>query len=168
MAAIYTYDSSSNAEIFKGGINVITAVSLPSEFDAIKTSSNSLSVITDISFQTSEVIQFFLTFDDIVNWIYFGKGLGTMTIKGMLLTTTNNSTPGLPSLLTGTLAALRGKEVTISIANSNSGGATFNCVMTSANISMTQDPSPVVEYVINLSIISHTIPMKQQFISTCT
>lgn len=159
MATIYQYDKISGKEFFKAGIQVINSVNV--EFLGKLLDDKSLTVITELSAQTSEVVQFFTSFDDIINWFYFGKGVGTLTISGMLLTN-DKGTPGLPILLDEVMRNTRGKMVGVSIGN-----AAFNCVLTGLSFQMTQDPSPVVSFHLNLGIVGHSLPMQREETTTC-
>ena len=153
MAAIYYYSGSqtdSPHEIFKDGIQVLTAVDIP--FLKVLLAPKNLAIVTELSMQNSETIQFFMTFDDVISWFYFGKGMGQMSIRGLLLTS-NAGTPGLSVLLNDVMQATRGVMVPVSIGN-----MVFNCMMTSFNLSMTQDPSPVVEFTLALNIVYHYLP----------
>ena len=147
------------SEIFKSGINVLTSVRVPF-LDTLLAPSN-LALITEMSIQNNETVQFFMTFDDAINWFYFGKGLGTLSIRGMLLTC-EGGTPGLPVLLDDVMRKTRGKSVDVSLGN-----AVFRCLLTSFNMSLSQDPSPVVEFTLNLSIYSHNLPTRERINVPC-
>ncbi len=155
MASIYHYNQSptnEGAELFRDGINVLTCVKIP--FLETLLASENLAVITELSMQNNEVIQFFLTFDDAISWFYFGKGLGSLSLRGLLLTC-DEGTPGLPILLNDVMEKTRGQLVEISLGNT-----VFRCVMTSFNLSLSQDPSPVVEFNLALNIVGHTLPVR--------
>lgn len=163
MAAIYTYDTT-GGELFRAGINVLSSIRLPfldSLLYGAPGAGSTLTIITELSVQNSETIQFFLTFDDLVSWFYFGKGMGTMSIRGLMLTN-DSGTPGLPALLSSSMSRLRGRSVGASIGN-----AVFTCVMTNFSLHMTQDPSPVVDFTINLSIVDHSLPVERPVNSAC-
>lgn len=149
MATVYHYNTE-GGELFKGGVQVLTGVKV--DFLGELLDPDNLSIVTEVSMQNSEVVQFFMSFDDVVSWFYFGKGIGNMTIKGMLLTS-DKGTPGLPILLNDVMSKTRGQMVQVSIGN-----AVFSCVLTNFSVSLAQDPSPVVEYMLNLSIVNHFLP----------
>lgn len=160
MAAIYHYNTSEgNKEVFRSGINVLTSVKVPF-LDNLLAADN-LALITEMTIQNSETVQFFMTFDDAINWFYFGKGLGSLSIRGMLLTS-DKGTPGLPVLLDDVMRKMRGKSVDVSLGN-----AVFRCLMTSFNLSLTQDPSPMVEFTLGLSIYSHNLPTREKVNVPC-
>lgn len=161
MAAIYHYNNSATGDrdIFKSGINVLTSVRVPF-LDTLLTKGN-LAVITEMGIQNNETIQFFMTFDDAINWFYFGKGLGSLTIRGMLLTC-DDGTPGLPILMDDVMRKTRGRSVDVSLGN-----AVFRCILTSFNLNLTQDPAPVVEFTLNLSIYAHNLPARERLNLPC-
>ena len=45
---------------------------------------NGLAVYTNGTLQLSETLQYFLTFDDVVKYIHFGKGVGSVTVEGIM------------------------------------------------------------------------------------
>jgi hypothetical protein len=158
MAAIYHYNTS-DQEIFRAGINVLTNVKVPF-LDTLLAPGN-LALITELGIQNNETVQFFLTFDDAINWFYFGKGMGSINIRGMLLTC-DSGTPGLPVLLDDVMRKMRGKSVDVSLGN-----AVFRCIMTSFNLMLTQDPAPVVEFTLGLNIYSHNLPTREKANVAC-
>lgn len=159
MATIYRYNTGDGSEFFAGGIHVLNSVQLNFMNDLLDPAN--ISVITEVSVQNSETIQFFLTFDDIISWFYFGKGMGTMSIRGLLLTN-QNGTPGLPVLLSSVMRQLRGKAVAVSIGN-----AVFACVLTNFTLNLTQDPAPVVDFTLSMNIVNHNLPLDRNINVTC-
>lgn len=149
MAAVYQYNLNDKSEMFKAGIQVISGVKV--DFLSTLLNPESLCVITEMSMQNSETVQFFLTFDDVISWFYFGKGMGSLTIGGILLTN-DKGTPGLSTLLGTVLPELRGTAVRVSM-----GSATFECLLTSFTLDLTQDPSPLVRFSLMLNIVNHTL-----------
>ena len=138
MATIYKYDTETKEELFKCGIQVLTSVKL--EFLEDLVTQENLTVITEMSIQAAETVQFFLTFDDVINWFYFGKGLGTMTIQGLILTGANKDA-GLHTFLNESMGKMRGKSVQASVGN-----IVFTGVLTNFSLNFTQDPAPLVAF----------------------
>jgi hypothetical protein len=153
MAALYFYHSG-NREVFRGGLQVLTSVRFDFLGDLLQPGNQA--IITGLSVQAQDVVQFFLTFDDFISWFYFGKGLGTLQIQGLLMTCgidATFATPGLNVLLGDVMRRMRGKSVTVSLGN-----AAFSGVLTGLQLNMVQDPSPLVEFSLNLAIVNHTLP----------
>src|SRR5579859_7439346 len=48
-------------------------------------------IVSEVLFQNKDTIQYFLTFDDLVSYFYFGKGLGSMVISGSIISSCNGS-----------------------------------------------------------------------------
>ena len=164
MAAVYVYNTE-GADLFKGGVAVLSSVRLQFLEDLLSNLTagrdGNLTIITELSMQNSETVQFFLTFDDLISWFYFGKGMGSISIRGLMLTN-DKGTPGLPVLLSTTMRNLRGQQVGVSIGN-----AVFSCVMTNFTLHMTQDPTPVAEFVLNLNIVDHNLPIDRPLNTSC-
>lgn len=156
MAAIYHYTQTQSgpSELFKAGIQVLTAVKIP--FLERLLAPENLTVITEISMQNTETVQFFMTFDDVISWFYFGKGMGHMGIRGLLLTS-ENGTPGLSVLLQDVMKSARGQSVQVSLGN-----AVFRGVLTAFHLNLSQDPSPVVEFALSLNIVGHNLPTREK------
>src|SRR5574343_108699 len=55
-------------------------------------------VVTDLGIENNETIQFFLSFDDFINYFYFGKGIGSIALSGMIFTDCVGNMPGLNNL----------------------------------------------------------------------
>ena len=55
-----------------------------------------LALYTQVSVQLAETLQYFLTFDDVIKFIHFGKGLGNITAEGILFSDCSGTIPGLP------------------------------------------------------------------------
>lgn len=158
MASIYHYDNTGK-DLFLGGVQVITSVKL--DFLGTLLDPSNLTVITEVSMQNAETVQFFMTFDDVISWFYFGKGMGNMSIHGLMLTN-ERGTPGLPVLLSTTMQTMRGKSVKVSIGN-----AVFTCVLTNFTVHLTQDPSPIAEFTLSLNIVDHTLPISRPSNTSC-
>ena len=50
---------------------------------------NGVVIVSEVSFQNRDTIQYFLTFDDLITYFYFGKGLGSMTVTGSIIANYN-------------------------------------------------------------------------------
>lgn len=158
MAAIYHYNETD--EIFKCGIKVLNSVKL--EFLKELLTDKNQTIITELSIQAAETVQFFLTFDDVINWFYFGKGLGTMTIQGLILTGDEGS-PGLSTFLNVSMKEMRGKTVQASVGN-----AIFYGVLTNFSLNLTQDPSPIIAFTLSFAVVDHNLPGNLQNTPNCS
>ena len=164
MAAVYyTYDT--GRDIFKSGITFSNVVRIfgsnGGDFFAGLINGPGMAIVTSVQVNNSDIIQYFMTFDDVISYFYFGKGLGTMTISGMLFTNCDGNMPGVGRLYSR-IAANRGREIVISL-----GGATFKGVISNFSTTTVADPEPVTEFQITVSMISHSLGSSRNFQSTC-
>ena len=152
MAAIFFTPNDAN-NVFKGGLQVNTSVSVPFLRQLIG-ASGSL-IITDLSVQNSDTIQFFLTFDDFVSWFYFGKGMGQMTIRGMLLEDCRGSLQGLNGLYNA-IGNIRGTEQSVSFGN-----IVFVGVLTNFTTMISTEVPNTANFELVLQIVDHSLPQKR-------
>ena len=74
------------------------------------TGTNGMLIVSEVAFQVRDTIQYFLTFDDLITYYYFGKGLGTMTVSGSILADCSG-TWGLYNNFMQYLGKLRGETI---------------------------------------------------------
>lgn len=160
MAAVF-YSPSEGRSIFKGNFQAFTSISIPKFNDLVGV--NAMSIITDVSIENNETIQYFLTFDDVVHYFYFGKGLGNITIRGMMFMNCAGNTPGFNKFY-NIIGNNRGRQIDISIA----GVPAFKAVITNFGHSTTSDPVPVTEFQISLAIVSQPGLARPRFNVPCT
>ena len=136
-------------DVFKSGGSADHLVKIP-QVDNIVGQSG-LAIYTEVSVQIGETIQYFLTFDDVIKFIHFGKGLGTVNVAGIMFSKCDGDIPGL-NKFSGAVSGLRGKEQTISI-----GSMTLTVILNSAQISVISEPDTMAQFVFNFSIVNHTM-----------
>lgn len=157
MAAVF-FTPEIGKNVFQGGLHVNNSVSIPFLRNLIGPGSNM--IITDVAVQNSDTIQFFLTFDDFISWFYFGKGLGTLSIRGMLLEDCNGNLPGINSLYQN-IGRVRGTEQLISFGN-----VVFTGVLTTFTTTVSTEIANVANFELQLQIVDHSLPAKR-FFSAC-
>lgn len=155
MASLFYY---SGTDVFKTAVGT-GFISFSDAFNNFDGQESTLSIITDVSINGNETIQFFQTFDDLISFYYFGKGLGNISLTMMLFCSCDsNNAPGLDKVLER-IGQIRGSFVDFSI-----GKVTFSGVLTSYNVQMVGEP--VLHFIvnINLAMIDHTLeaPYKNQ------
>lgn len=148
MAAFF--QANSQSDIFNSSVSYSSPCS--TAFDGV---GNSLGLITSVSFGTQESTQFFLTFDDIINYIYFGRGLGQINVTGIALPTCNYSLPALSAFF-NVVKSNRGKIMTVSISGV---GAVSGPLITS-NCSITGEPTTMGEFSASMAMTNHTFGSK--------
>ncbi len=151
MGALY-YQYSPGKELFKQQVGIS-----PVKVDVIDSlvGKANMAIYTDITAQINETIQFFLTFDDLVKYFHFGKGLGSISISGMIFSNCEGSMPGLTKMYS-ILGQNRGKLITVSF-----GSMWFQGVMTSVSTSIVGEPDTIASFNIQLAVTNHglsTIP----------
>ncbi len=159
MAAIFYSPVNSNP-VFKNNIHVNTSISIP--FLNKLVGATGFLIINEVAIQNRDTIQYFLTFDDFISYYYFGKGLGSINISGMLFSDCNGRFKGVNSF-TGAIADIRGRRQVISFGN-----VVFTGVLSSFTIRAASEDSlnNVIEFNLQLDIIDHSLT-PPRFNSVC-
>jgi hypothetical protein len=129
--------------------NASHLIKIPSIDDILGKSG--LALYTDVTLQLGETLQYFLTFDDVIKFIHFGKGLGNVTANGILYSNCESDIVGLPKLLSA-IGDLRGKETSIVI-----GGKVFVSVLSSASVSIMGEPDTMANFQVVFSVVNHEL-----------
>lgn len=146
MAAIfYNYKA---GDIFN---TPVTTVPISIDFFDNIIGENGMAIYTDIGIQTNQTVQIFLTFDDVINFFHFGKGVGTISISGLLFADCNGSMPGITGLYNAVSAA-KGSRCTVSL-----GSEFFIGTLMSTNASIVSDPDMMIQFSISLAMIDNSI-----------
>jgi hypothetical protein len=136
-------------DVFKSVPGVSHLIKIPRIDDILGQSG--MAIYTQVSVQLGETLQYFLTFDDVIKFIHFGKGLGSITAEGILFSKRDGDLPGLPKYFQA-FGSLRGKKETITI-----GSEAFTVVITNANVSLTGEPDTMAYFQAVFSIVDHQI-----------
>ena len=154
MAAIfYTFNTASvggQKPIFQTGFGVNLAVQLP--FLSNILTNQTMVVVTDVSIVNRDTIQYFVTFDDVISYFYFGKGLGNISISGMLFSDCTNNFPGLTPF-TQAIGNLRGTTQTITF-----GSAWFHAVLSGFTVRVASDNGMqnAIEFNLQMDVVDHS------------
>ncbi len=166
MGAVF-YSLDTEKALFKGGFPVISPVEIDFLSDLVN--ERTMAIVTSIGIQNTETIQFFLSFDDLVSYFYFGKGIGTISIAGILFSDCEGNIPSMSKKSTdknsfyGLIGNRRGQEVIVS-----AGEYSFTGVISSFSTNTMAEPDTMSEFQITLQMIEHTLPLSdKQFQSTC-
>lgn len=124
-------------------------ISIP-EVDKIVGQSG-LALYNHVGLQIGETIQYFLTFDDVIKFIHFGKGVGAVTVEGTLYSDCSGNIPGI-SKFKSAITELRGEAIKIGM-----GGIIVTAVMTTAQINVTGDPDTMALFSFAFSIVNHDL-----------
>jgi hypothetical protein len=145
-----TFYTSEGGDLFKGRTGgADTLVQIPAVNDIIGESG--LAVYSEVSVQLSETIQYFLTFDDVIKFIHFGKGLGNITVTGTLFSDCSNDMPGIKKYFSA-FSELRGEVKTLTI-----GGQAFKAVVANTNLNITAEPDTMAQFQLVFSVLDHNL-----------
>lgn len=148
MAAIFYKPSPGRSTIFRGGMQINTAVKLPF-LDGL-VGNNGFSVVNEVTIQNKDTIQYFLTFDDLISYFYFGKGLGSININGTMFSNCDGYFPGLASF-NNIIGSVRGSKQNVSFGN-----AVFVGVVSSFTV-RADGENNLVEFNIQMDVIDHSL-----------
>jgi hypothetical protein len=110
-----------------------------------------LAVYTNVTLQLSETLQYFLTFDDVVKYIHFGKGVGSVTVEGIMFSDCSGDVPGAKKF-SSIYSGLRGRTTQISV-----GGTTVRAVLTTGTISIISEPDTMAQFSFSFAIVDHQL-----------
>lgn len=145
-ATFFTLDQD---DVFQSTGSADAMIKIPKVDDIV--GEEGLALYSSVGLQIGETIQYFLTFDDVIKFIHFGKGLGNITVEGIMYCSCDGDIPGISNFSTA-ISALRGKEQDISI-----GSIAVTAIMTSAQINIMSDPDTMAQFIFNFSIVNHTL-----------
>jgi hypothetical protein len=145
-----TYYSAGGGDLFKrqtGGASSI--LKIPLLDDIIGTSG--LAIYSDVTMQLGETIQYFLTFDDVIKYVHFGKGVGNIAVSGVLFSDCSGQMPGAARFLQA-FSSLRGKSQQITLGNQ-----TFTVIVTNCNLSLLAEPDFMANFQMIFSVVDHQL-----------
>lgn len=157
MAAIFYNYSDDN--MFKNSVSSGAAPISTNLFEDLQ-NENMLCIISQISITHNDVVQFFMTFDDFIHHYYFGKGVGSISISGMIFTNCQGGMPGLLAFYQR-IANVRGKEVIMSTP-----GVTFTGVLLDCNVTMVAEPETMASFTANFAMVNSNLS-SPTFPSSC-
>ena len=137
-------------DVFKATGSASHLINIPSLDDIVGKSG--LAIYTDVSVQIGETIQYFMTFDDVIKFIHFGKGIGQIGVSGILFSDCQGQMPGLQQFFSTAISQLRGKPTDITV-----GGTTFTTTMTTAQVNIVAEPDTMAQFQVSFSIVNHTL-----------
>lgn len=169
MAAIFLTLNPTNHTLFKSGMAINNSVQIPFLSSLIgqtnqvsQNAQTGILIVTEVQVQNRDTVQYFLTFDDVISYFYFGKGLGTLSISGMVFSDCNNYFGGLSSL-TNQIGRIRGTTQAISFGN-----VVFSAVLSAFTLRSSSDVGSLnyIEFNLQMDIIDHSLP-PAHFTSAC-
>ena len=151
MAAIYFQPNPNASTIFRSGFAINNSVHIP--FLSTFIGQQGSMIVTEVTIQHRDTIQYFLTFDDFITYYYFGKGLGNLSISGMIFSDCVGNFSSLNNLL-NQLSSIRGTTQTISFGN-----VAFDGVMSAFTIKASSETSTIhaLDFMIQLDVINSSM-----------
>lgn len=164
-AYFYTFNNGNNNDVFHGNQTVHHGINIP--FLETLINKDSMLIVNEVTIQNRDTVQYFLTFNDVVSWFYFGKGLGSLSVSGVVVAGCNNgrvtSSDGLSAAddfpgvqdLYNAIGNIRGKVQTILF-----GGFAFKCMLSSYTFRANADEATVnmIDFNLQMEIVDHHIP----------
>ena len=147
MGAIY-YKYNSGNDVFLNGISVSNPVSIEPAFSV----GGSPTIITDIGIETNETMQFFMSFDDIIHYMHFGKGMGNLVVSGVAFMDCGGSLTGL-SRFYSYAGPKRGEVIKVSVVPN----IWFKGPLVSTSSSITGDPETMANFTMRIAITEHSM-----------
>ena len=141
--------SSTNGDLFKSGGSGSHLVSIP-HIDEI-VGPGGLALYDNVSIQIGETIQYFLTFDDVIKYIHFGKGVGAVTVEGTMYSDCSGDVPGAYGFAAA-IGAIRGKAQYLSV-----GAATVTAILTNSQLTITSQPDTMAHFIFNFAVVDHAL-----------
>lgn len=145
MSAVYL--KLSKSDLFHSGGSADGLINIPAVNDIIGAAG--LAIYNSVGMHLGETIQYFLTFDDVIKYIHFGKALGTIQVEGTMYANCSGNLPGL-SKFEKAFATLRGRWAKIVI-----GGIVVAGVMNNASVTIVNDSDTMAHFTFSFSIISY-------------
>ena len=152
MAALFYQYSDQN--ILQMSVSSVAASPFKCDlFDGLFDTKTYAMIFTELGVQLNETIQYFLTFVDVIHYYYFGKGLGQITVRGVMFEQCNNgkSTSSIPGFdeLWRLLGTKRGQTVNLSFRT-----ASFDCVLMDYSFMQVAEPENMVNFSVGLAVIN--------------
>jgi len=145
-----TYYTAQGGDLFQRGTGGASSlVSIPA-LDGIIGESG-LAIYSDVTVQLGETLQYFLTFDDVIKFIWFGKGLGDITVNGVLFSDCTGDLPGASQYFQA-FGSLRGESTQITV-----GSQTFTAIVSNANLSIMAEPDTMAQFQLVFSVVDHQL-----------
>lgn len=142
-----SFVTTGKGDLFKSGGSADHLVRIPHVDEII--GSGGLAVYDTVSVQLGETIQYFLTFDDVIKFIHFGKGVGAVTAEGTMYSTCDGDLPGVSGFASA-FSALRGKATCLLV-----GSVSVAAILTNAQLSITSQPDTMAHFVFSFAVVNH-------------
>jgi hypothetical protein len=141
--------TATDKDLFQSGGTVDHLIAIPAVDSLI--GEEHLALYNTVGLRLNETIQYFLTFDDVIKSIHFGKGLGSIAVEGTMFCTKTGDVPGL-NQFSSQFGALRGKVEQLTI-----GDTAFTVMVTEAQLQLSGDPDTIANFSFNFAVLDHNL-----------
>lgn len=135
-------------DMFKTGGSASHMLYIPAVQDIVS-SRGGIAMYNSVSVKLSETIQYFLTFDDVIKVIHFGKAVGALNVEGTLFSDCSGYIPGLRNFASA-FYSLRGIVIPAVI-----GSFSLKVIMTDAQVTIIGNPDTLADFSFQFSIVNH-------------
>jgi len=149
--AAFLYTNQNKKDIFLSNVTFNSPVA--TAFDGM---TNELGLVTSVGMQIQESIQYFLTFDDIINYLHLGKGVGNISIEGIAYPNCAYTFPALRTFFS-IVSANRGQIMKTSFI----GGGAFSGPLIAASSVAQGGDGTIVSFAAQIAITSHSLGSKK-------
>ena len=153
MAFIYKYQ---DGDIFARSVPLLDFVVVRPFMDLLPAESGVF--ITGMNVVHQEMVQPIVTFNDAIQFLYFGPGLGNISIQGFILVHQR----GIYEFIFQLLKNIQGKEVDVMI-----GRYVLSMVLQSFQLNLIQDPIPDITFTLQFTITKSSLHYRQQIPFQC-
>lgn len=160
MAAVFYNSAISNNSLFKGDIAVVNAVQV--DFLSNFVGPNTMAIINSVGVTNGDIFQYFITFDDVISYFYFGRGIGNINITGMIFSDCRGQMNGLNNLYIGAIGPARGRPVNVSV-----GRTIFRGVLSNFSTTTVAEPTYMTEFSLTMQVLTHNIPVYANAAGLC-
>ena len=136
-------------DLFKTGGT--TGLIVIPELDNLADDLELVTIYNSVAVQLNETLQYFLTFDDVIKFIWFGKGVGSLVVDGTMYSDCDGDIPSLHRI-NETISSMRGELLQAQV-----GSMTLDVILAGVQVTTVPDPDTLANFQFNLSIVNHNM-----------
>lgn len=110
-----------------------------------------LAIYNTITGKINDTLQYFLTYDDVIKVVWFGKGVGSITAEGTMFSDCDGDIPGINKFHSA-IADLRG-----TVSSAVIGSLHFDVMITDASLAVSGDPDTLANFQITMAVLNHNM-----------
>jgi hypothetical protein len=141
--------TSTKTDLYKSGGTADHLINISGINDII--GSAGLTIYNSISGKINETIQYFLTYDDVIKVVWFGKGVGSIVVDGTMFSDCDGDLPGI-SKFHKAISDLRG-----TVSSATIGSLQFDVMITDATVTVVGHPDTLADFQVTLAVLNHNM-----------